>query len=1017
MTNPQSLRVVTEKSDWIDRTCKELAGRMKSFLQKQDPWGHGVSLWLIAAVAFLLPLIAWSLSHVHMENDVAGWLPRNDPQAQILSWYENLFPSEDRILVSWDGCSLTDERLAKFADTLQGVQHDERREGGSPYISEVKQPADLLKRMMKEGVPLEEGIRRIMGLLAGKGPLCIRLTDAGRLRGDYMQKEILRIARSEIGSDVTIVQQSLPLPSSEGLDVNDEQSWKLHDALTAYVREVPLYDLQLSWPRMHIDAEKTKRFREALAGLQAPDTASDAASSNCIDDTFFVSGAMAAVSVGLSEAGVADRTATIKDVQNAAVTAGIPLDQLRMGGRPVASTALNTAVKHAGWNRDFPLYDLPHRSPILLSFVITFVLSMLVLKSIRLTILVQTVSTLCAIGTVALVPPTGGSMNMVLVVMPTLLAVLTTSAAIHLCNYWKNSGISDPAKSVHHAASIAWLPCALASGTTAIGLGSLTVSSLVPVRDFGIYASIGCGISFVCALYILPSLMLFWRRTPPRPDTIDTGAWKWLGRFIARHGTAVALVCIAGVISCSAGLQYFRTETKVIRYFPDDSRLVTDYNFLEENLSGIVSVDTIVKFDEASQKQIPFMERARKVMEIQEALRQHPEVSGTLSLASFLDLSERDTSSMTRIQRMQAKRKESLIGERIHDMLLSADKQKNSLSSMLAVAQQDGDWRTKGDALLNQKGDELWRITCQSSIMSDYDYDTLTKELDKITREKLALIGSPGTGHIVTGLIPIFLRTQQALLESLISSFGLAFGVIAVVMAVLLRSVSASFFAMMPNLMPVATMFGLLAWFDIRIDIGTMITASVALGIAVDGTLHLMTWFQMLVKQGVPRQEAVAQSLEHCGPALWQTSAAIGIGMLALFPVELLLISRFGWIMAGMIFAALIGDVIFLPSLLAGPLGAILERAARPPKSPGQPNQHRDRQSSADPSSQPDASRSEAAGMARQPSTDGAAASTGLTRIPGGSTSSGYRHPAASSIDARPHFGPVSRVIRRTAPE
>ena len=980
---------------------------MKSFLQRRDPWGHGVSLWLIAAIAFLLPLMFWSLSHVELENDVAGWLPKNDPQARILDWYQRLFPSEDRLLLSWDDCSITDPRISKFVSVLEGNLRNGHREGGSPYISDVKQPADVLKRMMKEDVPLDEGLRRIMGLMAGKGPLCVRLTDAGRLRGDFMQKEILRLANEQLGEGVRIVQRALPIPSSEGLDVNDEPAWKLHDALTEYVRAVPLYDLQLAWPRMHIDNQKTENFREAIKELEAPDAANADAITLCVDDTFFVKGAMAALSVGLNDTGVADRRAALDDIKAAAVAAGIPLDQVHMGGRAVAGTALNEAVKHAGWNRAFPLSDLPHRSPILLSFIVTIVLTMLVLKSIRLTILVQAVSILCAIAAVSLVPPTGGSMNMVLVVMPTLLVVLTTSAAIHLCNYWKNSGISDPAASVHHAASVAWLPCALASGTTAIGLASLMVSSLVPVRDFGIYASIGCGISFVCALYVLPSLMLFWSRRPPKSDTIETGVWRWLGQLIASHGGFVATFCIIACITCGAGLQYFRTETKVIRYFPDNSRVVQDYNFLEENLSGIVSVDTIVKFDEGAQKQIPFMDRARKVMEIQEALRKHPEVSGTLSLASFLHLEERDTSGMTRIQRMQAKRKESLIGDRIHEMLSDPKAQGESLASMLAVAKSDGDWRTDGDALLNHKGDELWRITCQSSIMSDYDYDTLTKELDKITRERLALIGSPGTGHIVTGLIPIFLRTQQALLESLISSFGLAFAVIAVVMAVLLRSPSAAFFAMMPNLMPVVTMFGLLAWFDIRIDIGTMITASVALGIAVDGTLHLMTWFQLLIRQGVSRKEAVAKSLEHCGPALWQTSAAIGIGMMALYPVELLLISRFGWIMAGMIFAALIGDVIFLPALLAGPLGAILERCVRPPKGPGAVNENSSR------ASHGHQRHAESKGI----TTDGAAAATASPGFQRGSFESPQHSQKPAVRDVRPHFGSLSRMIRRPASE
>ncbi|MCA9035728.1 MAG: hypothetical protein KDA91_11395, partial [Planctomycetaceae bacterium] len=536
---------------------------MKSFLQRRDPWGHGVSLWLIAAIAFLLPLMCWSLRHIELENDVAGWLPKDDPQAKILDWYQNLFPSDDRLLLSWDDCSLTDPRIRAFITELEGVQHLDHREGGSPYISDVKQPADLLTRMLKEGVPVEEGIRRTMGLLLGKGPLCVRFTDTGRLRGDFMQKEVLRLAQEHLGPQATVIQRSLPLPVTDGLSIEDESAWKLHDALEEYVRSVPLYDVQISAPRMHIDVQKTEAFRAALNEAASPDAATDGIATKCVDDTFFVNGAMAAVSVGLNEAGMSDRNAALADIRAAAVSVGILPEQLHMGGRPVAGTALNQAVKHAGWNRNFPVFDLPRRSPILLSVIVTVVLSMIVLKSIRLTLLVQAVSMLCAMAAVSLVPATGGSMNMVLVVMPTLLVVLTTSAAIHLCNYWKNSGISDPDTSVHHAASVAWLPCLLASGTTAIGLGSLVVSSLVPVRDFGIYASIGCGISFFCALYVLPSLMLFWRRQPPKAASMDTRAWRWLGGRLANHGTLVSLACLTATIACGAGLQFFRTETKV----------------------------------------------------------------------------------------------------------------------------------------------------------------------------------------------------------------------------------------------------------------------------------------------------------------------------------------------------------------------------------------------------------------------------------------------------------------------
>ena len=904
---------------------------MKSFLERRDRWGNGYSLWLMAGVVFAIPLMIWSLQNLKMENDVAGWLPKDDPQSRILAWYQDLFPEEDRVLVSWDECTLTDPRLQKMSEALKGLEKNGIREGGSPYVKDVSLPTDLLRRILAEDMSLEIALDRAQGLLIGMGPLCVSLSETAAPHAEAVQQSIAKMARSRFGLEVQFVQNTLPQPSSAHLTVEDEKSWKLHDALTMYVANTKHADLQLTWSRSHLDKEKSEAFRTALMSLQVPDTG-DAA---CVQETWFVPGAMAALSVSFTPAGVNDHVASLEAIQKAATTVGIPPETLHVGGRPVAGAMMNEAVKHAGWNRSAPMWNLLERSPLLLSVLVSVTLSYLMLKSLRLCILVQTVSILSALAAVSLVAPTGGSMNMVLVVMPTLLMVISVSGTIHICNYWKNSGIDDPVKSVMHAASIAWLPCFLASATTAIGLASLMVSSLVPVRDFGIYASIGCLISFVCIIYLLPAMMLYWPARPPRAEHINNEFWNHLGVFLARHRVANYVVNFIVIVACTAGFFWFRTETKVIRYFPDESRVVRDYNFLEENLSGIASVDTIVRFSKDQQEKVPFLDRARTVLKVQEALRSHTEVSGTLSLASFINLEKSEAKPKSMMDRRNAKLRENLIGQKIHEKLQQGGDEAEGLSSMLAVAQKSADWQTPGDRALNVAGDEIWRITCQSSIMSDYDYGRLTRELADIAETSLKQFPEGTPAHVVTGLVPIFLRTQQALLESLISSFGMAFALIGGVMIIQLRSISAAFYSMIPNVFPIVVMFGLLGWGDVRVDIGTMITASVALGIAVDGTLHLMTWFQQLLREGLSREAAVAKALEHCGPALWQTSAAIGFGMLTLYPVELLLISRFGWIMCGLIFAALWGDVILLPSLLAGRLGSILEDVEKKKRSKG----------------------------------------------------------------------------------
>jgi predicted RND superfamily exporter protein len=896
---------------------------MKSFFERRDRWGNGYSLWLMACVVFAIPLMVWSLMQLRMENDVAGWLPKNDPQSKILAWYQNLFPEEDRVLISWDDCTLTDPRLQALSIQLKGVEKDGVREGGSPYFSDVTQPSDLLKRIHAAGLPFETAIDRAQGLLIGKGPLCVSLTEDAQEKSEDVSRAIKKLAETQFGLSIQFVQRTLPEPNPGQLAIDDEDGWKLHDAMTRYVQQQKPADLQLTWPRMHLDSVRTESFRRALANLKV--SLND--DSPCVTDSWYVPGSMAALSVSFTEVGTSDHRSAIEAIHSATEAVGIPAASLRLGGRPVASTNMNEAVKHAGWNKAAPLWNLLHRSPLLLSVLISITLSYIMLKSFRLCVLVQTVSIVSAVASVALVVPTGGSMNMVLIVMPTLLMVISVSGTIHICNYWKNSGIDDPVQSVLHAASIAWLPCLLASSTTAIGLASLIVSSLVPVRDFGFYASIGCLISFFCVLYLLPAMMLYWPARPPVQEHAVSTFWSRLGAVLSRHKALNLVANAALVMACLAGFYWFRTETKVIRYFPDQSRVVQDYNFLEENLSGIASVDTIVRFSKSHQESVPFLDRARKVLELQEALRHHSEVSGTLSLASFINLEKPNLKSMSMMDRRNARLRENVIGERIHERLRKGGREAKGVASLLAVADKPTDFETPGDEKLNRAGDEIWRITCQSSIMSDYDYGRLTRELAEIAEQHLGTFSEETPEHVVTGLVPIFLRTQQALLESLINSFGMAFVLIGIVMIFLLRNVSAALYSMIPNVFPIAIIFGMLGWGDIRIDIGTMITASVALGIAVDGTLHLITWFQQLLREGLSRDEAVSKALEHCGPALWQTSAAVGFGMLTLYPVELLLISRFGWIMCGLIFAALWGDVILLPSLLAGPLGASLEKA------------------------------------------------------------------------------------------
>ena len=209
----------------------------------------------------------------------------------------------------------------------------------------------------------------------------------------------------------------------------------------------------------------------------------------------------------------------------------------------------------------------------------------------------------------------------------------------------------------------------------------------------------------------------------------------------------------------------------------------------------------------------------------------------------------------------------------------------------------------------------------------DNDYGVIERDLSETVRGELE--ASSVAWFDVTGSVPVFYNAQTALLDSLKRSLFLAFAVIALTMAVLLRGMTAGILSVLPGAMPIAMVFGTLSWSGHPLDIGTMLTGSVALGIAVDDMLHLVTWFRSGVRQGKSRENAVREALEHCGPAMTQTTLVIGLSLLLLFPSDLLLIRRFGWVMAMLLGIAWLAEVVLLPALLIGPLGFLIQSTRR----------------------------------------------------------------------------------------
>ncbi|MGV3483657.1 MAG: efflux RND transporter permease subunit, partial [Planctomycetaceae bacterium] len=166
---------------------------------------------------------------------------------------------------------------------------------------------------------------------------------------------------------------------------------------------------------------------------------------------------------------------------------------------------------------------------------------------------------------------------------------------------------------------------------------------------------------------------------------------------------------------------------------------------------------------------------------------------------------------------------------------------------------------------------------------------------------------------IYTGIVPVVYKAQRTLLVSLVESIAMAFVLIAGVMMVLLlpgyfpqvlwnpsalfSGGMAGLISMVPNLFPIVVVFGLMGHGNVLVDIGTMMTASVALGIAVDDTIHFLSWFRHFIDEGLDRVEAVIETYRRVGPAMLQTTVVGGLGLFVFSLSTFTPTQRFGTLM------------------------------------------------------------------------------------------------------------------------
>jgi predicted RND superfamily exporter protein len=603
-------------------------------------------------------------------------------------------------------------------------------------------------------------------------------------------------------------------------------------------------------------------------------------------------GEQTCVIFGFTRAGLVDRrraVAWIRDLLQQTVT--MTAADLHLAGPVIDNVSVDEASA-----RSMQVYGGP-------AALVIFLLTWRSLKSLRYSVLVFLLSLasvgLCFTSLVAW----GDRMNPVLIVMPLLVLTLGVSGGIHLVNYLVEARQSGPADGAAlRAIATGWLPCTLSAGTTALGLASLVVSELEPIRVFGFHAAIGVITTLAVLFLVVPGFFSRWpirRRLLQEPAT-DGPSVRFATFTIRRSPWIVALSTVA-LGAAIVGVPRIRASVGIDTLFTPETRVIRDYRWLEERIGPLVPVEVVLRFSQDSV--IRPAERLDLVREVGAALGELPGVSGVVSAALFLPEDENATG-------LRAAARKAIMARKLEANL-------SSLSDMRIIRELDGD--------------QLWRVTARTSALAGIDYGDFLGVVRRRIEPLVAARGgeSKDVTAEFTGVMPLINAIQKTLLHDLFTSFLSACGVISLVMMAVEGGVVAGLVAMIPNVFPMILLFGLLGWTAAVLDIGSVMTASIALGMAVDGTFHFLTFFRRGLaaetgagcRAAAARAAAVHAAFRHSAAALCASSFVCGVGILAFAPSEFAPTRRFAWMLSLLVFAALAGDLVVLPALLASPLG------------------------------------------------------------------------------------------------
>lgn len=518
-------------------------------------------------------------------------------------------------------------------------------------------------------------------------------------------------------------------------------------------------------------------------------------------------------------------------------------------------------------------------------------LSFRMLRGMVLPLLVVLVAVIWTVGLMSLA---GVKLSMISSFLPVLLVAVGSAYGIHVINHYFERAEEGASKRelITEVVEAMANPVFASALTTAAGFLTLISAFLVPIREFGIFSAFGVLISFVVSLTLIPALLSLLPLPKVKEGKRAKASPHKVPRALARGVNRRGLWILGGAVLIFAlfltQIPRLKVESDMTKYFRPSAPVIQGLQFVEERFGGSQNINIVIETGRRDGLKDP------KVLKFIDDLQRYLEGTGIVGYTSSLVDLIKETNY-------------TLHGD--DEAFYRVPDSARAVAQLLLLYEMGGGEILKSVAT---RDFSKAQVTARVRSVGTAAYEKLIADVERFIAEN----APQGVTGYVTGALVIYVRISHKIVQSQIVSLIASFGAVWLIVSVLLGTGIGGAFALLPLVVAVVGNFGVMAMAGAKLDLATVMIASLVIGIGVDYAVHFITRYRRERMRGLPHPEALEVTYDTAGRAIVYNALTLTAGFLVLIFSRFGALATMGWLVALTMVTSSAGALLVLPVAL-----------------------------------------------------------------------------------------------------